>query len=281
MDDYLKLLESAKLLTGSHDIDVIIEAAKKIKEFKDGETTPPHRSHHDILEFIDDCRVSHPVKGAVPLLCMDFQKDVLVNLNEGINLVNVAPQMGMNTTLAIYSLFKAVSKPNQTVLLMSNTLNSAMELLDRIRYTITKGKALLPSIVVWTKHCIEFNNGSKIMIRAVTPNALRDVSPNLIYIHNATGVSHRTFEQFWPTIFEFDDGEPSPQIILQFNGGYSDGPVARLWQKSRENGDAQTFHIPWSEHPERDQAWANSIRTMVGMETFIREYECSILSREG
>ncbi len=99
-----------------------------------------------------------------------------------------------NTTCACaYILWKAIFNEDQTILIAANKLSSALEIMSRIRYIYEElPEFLKPGVTVYNKSSIEFDNRSRIISRATTPDAGRGLSVSLLYcLHGDTMITVR------------------------------------------------------------------------------------------
>lgn len=99
-----------------------------------------------------------------------------------------------NTTCACaYILWKAIFNEDQTILIAANKLSSALEIMSRIRYMYEElPDYLKPGVLVYNKSSIEFDNRSRIISRATTPDAGRGLSVSLLYcLHPETKIKVR------------------------------------------------------------------------------------------
>lgn len=88
-----------------------------------------------------------------------------------------------NTTCACtFLLWKAIFNEDQTILIAANKMSSALEIMSRIRYIYEElPQYMKPGVKVYNKSSIEFDNNSRIISRATTPDAGRGLSVSLLY----------------------------------------------------------------------------------------------------
>lgn len=88
-----------------------------------------------------------------------------------------------NTTITTaYLLWVAMFVPDQTILIVGNVLKTAIEILDRIKYSYEQlPDWLRDSSYEYNKTSIRFTNGSKIICRATTKSSANGLSVSILY----------------------------------------------------------------------------------------------------
>lgn len=85
---------------------------------------------------------------------------------------------------AAYILWKAMFTPDCTILITANKFNQAMEVMDRIRFSYENmewANWIRAGVEEYNKGMISFDNGSRIIARATTPDAGRGLAVSLLY----------------------------------------------------------------------------------------------------
>ncbi len=136
-----------------------------------------------------------------------------------------------NTTIiAMFLLWFASFQFDKQVLVASNKNGNAMEVMARIKYAYEEMPHWLkPGIHYYTKHSMEFDNGSKIWSEATTENTGRGKSLSLILIDELAYVPIRMQEAMWMSL--------AP--TLSTGGG--------CIVSSTPNGDQELFSQLWRE----------------------------------
>lgn len=293
IENDLKILETAKLLCGSNDISVIIDTAKKIKQYltttevqtdslqmNTSFTLQDFAVLSDVVSFAKACSIQHPVNGTISFKPYPFQEDALRLLceNNRLTVLNTSRQMGMTTIFAIFALFQAATKPDQAILVCANRLANAIEIMDRIRYAYQSlPNNVRPGVIEYNKTTISFSNGSRIIARAVNENAARGMSLTHILIDQAAFISYKTLESFWTAAMPCM--ATGGKTVVQSTPRYADGLFYDLCRHAPDNG-AHVMTIPWHKHPERDEAWAKPYRDNLGERAWRSEFECEFILPE-
>lgn len=197
------------------------------------------------------------------------------------------------TTAAAYIVHRAIFRPDQTILIAANKNVSALEIMQRIRYTYEElPEWLKAGALTYNKGSIEFDNGSRIISRATTPDAGRGLSISLLYLDEFAFVRPRIAEEFWtaiqPTLSTGGD------CIITSTPNSDEDQFAKIWFGSEnivdENGlirpggvginGFKGIKVTWDQHPDRDDAWAESQMQKVGLSQFEREFACKFIQAD-
>jgi len=233
--------------------------------------------------------IQHPVKGKLLFEPFGFQTRLLDAYHNHRFNVNMLPrQMGKTTCAAGYLLWFAMFHPDQTILISAHKFTGSQEIMQRIRYAYELCPDHIRSGVVnYNKGSIEFDNGSRIVSTTTTGNTGRGMSISLLYCDEFAFVPPNIADEFWTSI--------SPTLatggraILTSTPNSDEDTFAVIWKEANkkfdEFGNEQEigingffpFTCAWSEHPDRDDAWATTERGRIGEERFRREYNCEFL----
>lgn len=135
-----------------------------------------------ILEFINHC-VYVNRNGIQPYKPFDYQKEMLFNIHNYDRAVSlVSRQSGKTASSAAYILWFATTHPSKQILITSQDMRSANEILTTIKLMyeycpnfVKRGFVKMNESELW------FDNGSRIFSRASNNKAARGLSPALIY----------------------------------------------------------------------------------------------------
>lgn len=199
-----------------------------------------------------------------------------------------------NTTCAAaFIVWRAIFRPDQTILIAANKNVSALEIMQRIRYTYEElPEWLKAGAVTYNKGSVEFDNGSRIISRATTPDAGRGLSISLLYLDEFAFVKPRIAEEFWtaiqPTLSTGGD------CIITSTPNSDEDQFAKIWFGAEnnidENGNMRPdgigingfkgIKITWEQHPERDDKWATDQIQKLGSDKFEREFNCKFIQED-
>ncbi len=242
--------------------------------------------HHFCSTFF---YIQHPVKGKMLFEPFEYQTRLLDAYHGHRFNINMLPrQMGKTTCAAGYLLWYAMFHPDQTILISAHKYTGSQEIMQRIRYAYELCPDYIRSGVVnYNKGSIEFDNGSRIVSTTTTGNTGSGMSISLLYCNEFAFVPPNIADEFWTSI--------SPTLatggkaIITSTPNSDEDTFATIWKEANKKFDEfgnekETgvngffpFTCSWSEHPDRDDAWATTERGRIGEERFRREYNCEFL----
>ena len=239
--------------------------------------------------MVNHMRIQHPTRGGIDFEPYDYQLDLIENYNENRFSINMlGRQMGKTTVAAGYLLWYAMFKPDSTLLVAAHKQSGASEIMQRIRYAYeSTPDHIRAGVTEYNKGSITFDNGSRIVSTTTTENTGRGMSLTLIYLDEFAFVPPRIAKEFWtalsPTL------STGGSCIVTSTPNSDDDTFALIWAEANnlfdEYGNEQNlgrngfkgYMSIWSDHPERDDAWANAERSRIGIERFRREHECEFI----
>lgn len=251
------------------------------------------RCMNDPIYFIETyTSIQHPTRGMVPFEMYDFQKDLVKHYDDNRFSVSLlSRQMGKTTTAAMYLLWVATFRPDQTILVVANQQAQALEIMHRIRAAYEDER--LPE---WmrveaksiNKGSIEFANGSRIISRATTGKSGRGLSISLLYVDELGFVEPYLQSEFWSAVLP--TLSTGGRMIVTSTPSSDEDIFATVWHGACDNIDPNTgterpggigkngfkaFKALYDRHPDRqDPKWAEEERARLGEEKFRREVLC-------
>jgi len=221
----------------------------------------------------------------------DFQIDLIesyVNNRFSINLLS--RQTGKTTTAAGYLLWYAMFRPDTTILIAAHQFSGVQEIMHRIRYAYE----LCPDHIragatSYNKGSIDFDNGSRIIGQATTEKTGRGLTIGLLYLDEFAFVRPTIAKEFWTSI------RPTLATgggaIITSTPNSDEDQFALLWKGALKTEDEfgitrpdgtgtngfYAYQADWTEHPDRDEKWAEEERAAIGDERFRREHENQFL----
>jgi hypothetical protein len=249
-------------------------------------TDPINGPHYFLDNFF---YIQHPTKGKLKYEPFEYQRRLIDSYHGNRFNVNLLPrQTGKTTTAAGYLLWYAMFIPDATVLVAAHKFTGAQEIMSRIRYAYELcANHIRCGVKSYNKQSIEFDNGSRIIAQTTTETTGRGLSLSLLYADEFAFVEPNIAVEFWTSI--------SPTLatggkaIITSTPNSDEDQFANIWKEANykfdEFGNEQTlgrngffpFRAYWSEHPDRDENWANEERSRIGEERFRREHDCEFL----
>jgi hypothetical protein len=237
----------------------------------------------DPVYFIEKyVKVQHPKKGAIPLILYEYQKKCIKAFQENRwNILLASRQTGKSTIIAMFLLWFASFQFDKQVLVASNKNSNAMEIMARIKFAYEEmPNWLKPGVNYYTKHSMEFDNGSKIWSEATTENTGRGKSLSLILIDELAYVPLRMQEAMWMSLAPTLSTGGACIVSSTPNGDQE--LFAQLWREAKleVNGFFPT-EVQWYEYPHDDlEAFKEMMIKKIGETLWRQEYCNEFLSSE-
>ena len=235
-------------------------------------------------------KIQHPTKGSMKFVPYGFQRELIQAYAENRYCVAMLPrQMGKTTCAAGYLLWYTMFTPEAQVLIAAHKYTGAQDIMNRYRY----GYETLPDFIragiyTYNRNTIEFDNGSRIQATTTTEDTGRGKSLSLIYCDEFAFVQPpEKAKEFWtalsPTL------STGGKAIVTSTPNSDEDQFAMIWTEANKKFDEFgndnvvgtngffPYFAPWTDHPDRDDAWAQEERAKIGEERFRREFDCEFL----
>jgi hypothetical protein len=235
-------------------------------------------------------QIQHPTRGSIPFVPYSYQEGLIKSYHDYRYTVAMLPrQMGKTTCAAGYLLWYSMFTPEAQVLIAAHKYVGAQDIMNRFRY----GYEMLPDFIragvyTYNRNSVEFDNGSRVEATTTTENTGRGKSLSLIYCDEFAFVQPpEKAKEFWtalsPTL------STGGKCIVTSTPNSDEDQFALIWTEANKKFDAHgneqetgtngfyPYFAHWSEHPDRDQDWANQEISKIGDERFRREFECEFL----
>lgn len=287
--DYLTITFEA-IMANYINPDIIKKPTKNLV-LDDFELSEFTKCKIDCKYFIEEyVKVRHPVKGLVPFKLYPYQYEILdAILYNKDSIIMASRQMGKTEVTCAYLLWYAMFHNNVQVLVVSNKLTSATEIMDRIKFSYKElPDYIRDSVLEFNKTSVSFQNGSKIVSRATSADAARGLSVSKLYVDEMSFVPPNIQKAFWgavsPTlstggssIITSTPNNDEDEFAQIWNGAIDDITPTGEKGKVGRNGYKSVL-VTWEAHPERDQIWADAELSKIGEERFRREHLCEFIS---
>jgi hypothetical protein len=270
----LEYLQIAKALTGSSDIDYLIEAARKIEQYaKSGEPVPLPT----FLDFVNStCIPTVEAPKGQRWEPYPHQLEMVSAAQEHNRcLFLTARQIGSTTALAAYAVYEAITKPDSVIMFCEFQHARAVEIINRILFMIDHSSFPMPRLTERMKGEIKFENGSRIFGRAVSESAAKGMSLSHLIVSDAAYLPPQRAQDFWhatwPCVALYS------KIIVQSTPRAAEGLFYDLWQNAERHG-FRALSFP-HDVIKRDAAWVEEMKARIGERAFVTEFENQFLDR--
>lgn len=227
--------------------------------------------------------ILHPKKGRIKFALYDFQEEMIrAYQNNRWCISKIARQSGKTETTAAFLTWYVLFQKDKTVLVAANKLANAREIINRITGIYEElPDWLKPGIDEgeFNKTTLSFENGSKIMAQATSPNTGRGFSISLLYLDELAFVLPHIQDQMWASIQPVLSTGGSCIVSSTPNG--STDLYSTLF-RSAEAG-TNPFHaiaVNWDRIPGRDELFKKEQIALIGQRRWDQEFECQFLSSD-
>ena len=223
-------------------------------------------------------KIQHPVRGMIPFQMYDFQKDCVDDFNEHrFNIVLKSRQQGLSTLAAAYSVWMAIFKKEQSILVIATKLKIAQNFIVKVKSMLRSLPKwlILPEMVSNNKQEIVFNTGSQIKAIPTSEDAGRSESLSLLIVDEAAFV--RNFDMIWTGIYPTLSTGGRAIILSTPNG--AGGQYYKLYTQAEANlNEFNAIKIPWHFNPDYDQAWFDKMTSNMSKRQIAQEFLCDFAS---
>jgi len=262
---------------------------------KNPKVKKPYQQTTYTLEMIDELRkcmadpiyfanryvhVFHPTKGKIQITLHPFQEEMLRAFqNNRYCITKISRQAGKTTVSAIYIVWFALFHPDKTILVAANKLANAKEIIERIQNIYEElPDWLKPGIDEreWNKTSLSFENGSKIIAQATSPNTGRGFSISLLYLDEFAFVPEAIQRSLYTSVMPIISTGGSCIITSTPNGSTDLFAEIYLSAVAKKN-NFYPIEVKWNEIPGRDEKFKQNEIANIGMLRWRQEYECEFL----
>lgn len=234
----------------------------------------------DPVYFIKNyCKIISLDRGLVPFELFEYQVKFIRKIHEENRVVSMQPrQMGKSQTVAAYILYYTLFNEHKTVAILANKSAAAREILSRYQLMYEQLPPWLQQgVTTWNKGDIELENGSKVFTAATSGSGIRGKSVNLLYVDETAIIPNTVAEDFFTSTYPTISSGKTTKIILTSTPlGYNH--FWHFWQGAvnKTNGFIPV-EVKYWEHPDRDEAWAQKQKELLGDLKYNQEVLCTFL----
>jgi len=223
------------------------------------------------------CHIQHPTRGRILFNLYPFQAEVLHLFRDHQYLITLkSRQLGISTLASAYSLWLMLFHKDKNVLALATTQATARNLVTKVifMYDELPKWLKLPSVEK-NKLSLRLKNGSKIQAKSSNSDAARSEAVSLLLIDEAAFIDNidETFAAAQQTL-----ATGGQCMALSTPNGIGNW-FHLTWEKA-ETGENSFIPIklPWTVHPERNQAWREQQDKDLGPRMAGQECDCDFLA---
>lgn len=225
------------------------------------------------------CKIISLDRGLINFELFGYQEKFILDMHNNNRIISMQPrQMGKTQTVAAYLLHYVLFNEHKTVAILANKAAAAREILSRFQLMYEHlPKWLQQGVTTWNKGDIELENGSKVFTAATSGAGIRGKSVNFLYVDEAAIIPNTVAEDFFTSTYPtISSGKTTKVVLTSTPLGYNH--FWKFWNEAVEkiNGFIPV-EVKYWEHPDRDEAWAEQQRQLLGDLKFNQEVLCAFL----
>ena len=219
------------------------------------------------------CVIQHPTRGKIPFHLYPYQEDALQDFQENDRTIILkSRQLGISTLIAGYALWMILFQNDKNVLVVAIDQNTSKNLVTKVRVMFDN----LPSwmklkAVESNKLSMRLSNGSQIKAVSSTGTSGRSEALSLVIIDEAAFVDGA--EELWASLQQTLSTGGEGILLSTPNG--TGNFFHKMWAKAEAGENKfKTLRLPWTVHPERNQAWRDRQEAELGARLAAQECDC-------
>jgi hypothetical protein len=265
-----------------------MEPQELLEEFKKCKEDP-------IYFLCNYIKVVHPMRGLVPFNLYPFQRKIVNSLETNrFNILRKFRQAGCTTIASAYSLWMALFKKHQTIVILSKGDVEATEVLERIKIMYGElPEFLKPGVEESNKHTFKLKSTSVIKSRPSGKQSGRSLAGSMLIIDEAAFIEF--VDTIWAAVYPIISTGGRVFVLSTVNGvgnWYHNQYVQALAKENSFNA----IDINWESHPEYKRQegfdklysqmekkgvfvdnWEDTTKRNMPLRQWLQEYECEFL----
>lgn len=215
--------------------------------------------------------IVHPTRGTIPFTPYPYQARFLADTSPR-RLVDKARQIGFSTVIALEAAHAAITRPDDTTLMISRNQDLARELLGYCSQAVA-GLAGGPSVVTDNQSELAFSNGSRILALPANKSAGRGIAASRVYLDEFA--YHMYPEEIYRSVSPTVSHGGSITVCSTPDG--RGNLFFRLWD-GLEGGEWSRHMFTWRDCLAYDDAWYARERPNYTAAQWESEYEASFVA---
>jgi len=234
----------------------------------------------DPFYFLKYVKIVSLDRGEVLFEPYKYQLDLLEKFRKHrFNIALCSRQSGKTTIVSIYALWFAIFHSDKTIGIVSNKESSAKMILARVKRMYESLPVWLkPGVTEYAKTATTFDNNSRMIIAATSPDAMRGEAVNLLVCDEFAFVDGHKAEEFWSANYPTISSSKQSKIIVISTPNGMFNIFHRLYTQAERNKNSFIHtKISWESVPGRDKEWALEQLKNLGEQQFAQEFAVEFL----
>lgn len=266
-----------------------------VHEFTPDQIHEIMKCRNDVIYFVEKyVKIISLDHGQVDFILYDFQKEKIRRMLDERMLIIIEPrQQGKTVTAAAAILWYTLFNTEKTVAILAHKGAGARQVMAIYQLMYENLPIWLQQgVKTWNKGDIELENGTSIFTSATTASGIRGRSVNWLYIDEAAIIPNNVAEEFFASTYPVISAGKTTKILLTSTPlGYNH--FWKFWNEAQHEADCtcsngacrtklgrngfNTMFIPYTRHPERNEAWVQEQYKRLGETKFNQEVLCQFL----
>lgn len=224
--------------------------------------------------------IVHPTRGRIPFEPFPYQADFLEKTDKPRRIILKARQIGFSQVFALEALYKAITQPEATILLVSRSHDLAVNLL-RYCYQTYNGLRNPPALIKQSESEMGFASGSRIKSLPANRSTGRGYAATTVYLDEFAYANYAEdiYQSVSPTVAQ------GGQLVV----GSTPHGIGNLFHRLYAVGVGfERMNVPWHECPNyytpkerkagllpQESAWYLKERPKYTDSQWASEYDCS------
>ena len=223
------------------------------------------------------CYIQHPTRGRILFNLYPFQEKVLHLYKDNQYAITLkSRQLGISTLVAGYSLWLMTFQKDKNILTLATTQATARNLVTKVQFMYDQlPKWLRMKSVEKNKLSLRLKNGSRIKAASSNSDAARSEAVSLLVLDEAAFIDNidETFTSAQQTL-----ATGGQCIALSTPNGVGNW-FHHTWTRAQTKENSfLPIKLPWTVHPERNEAWREQQDADLGPRMAAQECDCDFLS---
>ena len=219
--------------------------------------------------------IQHPQRGRQMFDLYPFQEKVLTLFQKhNDSIINKSRQLGISTLVSAYALWMMMFQRDKNILVIATKQETAKNMVTKVRFAYNNLPDWMKQLTKSTSNnalSLTLTNGSQIKAVSAAGDAGRSEAVSLLVIDEAAFIDN--IETIY-TAAKLTLATGGGCIALSTPNGVGNWFHATYSKAQKQENGFLPISLPWSVHPERDNAWRRQQDIDLGVRNAAQECDC-------